>query len=202
MKRHPHPFKQISPEGHRTKHNNPGLFAVGNPQVSGETRLSGERVLIWERKESDSYFADIAGWQKLAIDPTGLNMGNVGAIKIPRGTRTANTLLAGYEAWAGEKSTVLSFIGEYTRKVQKVFGPGNIDTSVTLNSVALTREGAVFVTPPHSLENDRTKIDTWKRSLITEAETALQNTVTFQPIETVIAEFSAKLDDATKVRPL
>lgn len=145
------------------------VFGFGKPGITQETFEEGRRILRWIPSEFDNQLSSLAGWKNLASD---FSADEVASLEIPQGARSAGSVLSGLEAWPGEKAKILGSIATYQEHVMNEFGA--FDTSVTLDSVAVTKEDhSVVVLPPHDLSDDPGVIAGWLTILSEDLELVL-----------------------------
>lgn len=71
-------------------------------------------------------------------------------LEIPIGTRSASSVLAGAEAWPGEKLEIVDFLVSYVSATAQDMG-GGIDGNLSLDTIAVTKDRKLLATPPHEL---------------------------------------------------
>jgi hypothetical protein len=121
------------------------VFGFGNPGITQETFEDGKRILRWIPGTFDEQISSVAGWSDLVQ-----SYDDVSSLEIPQGARSAGSVLSGLEAWKGEKAKILGSIATYQSQILNEFGA--FDTSLTLDSVAVTKEDhSLVVLPPHTL---------------------------------------------------
>lgn len=147
------------------------LFGSGNPQTSFEIITPDKnRLFYWEKSIYDDKLASIAGWKDLVHASTDVN---TNCLEIPLNARRSSSVLGGVEAWAGEKSEVISFIGKYIVAVADTFKA--VDTSLSLDTVSVARGNSLFfVTPPHYLTDASPAVDVWLQELHTDVAQVLE----------------------------
>jgi hypothetical protein len=117
--------------------------------------------------------AQEAGWGTLSYNLS-TEAGILSVLEIPEGTRSAGSVLAGTEAWPGEKASVLDRITQYA--IATYQKEGVVDTGVTLDTVGVTpglEDRQVFAVPPHTLESDSARIIAWHDGLVGDLEATL-----------------------------
>lgn len=183
-------FPELTPK--ENDHTPNGIFRVGNPDVTEEIIDSGGRVLRWNPGAHDfnPYLKRLAKRDLLVERVEGDGRA---VMTIPPGSRSAESFLAGFEAWSGEKTKLLDFVADYQNGVRKLF-KDHFDSSVTLRSVAATRAGEFFVLPPHKIDPREQGFDIWRSSMENAAKTALANSTNIEPVDKIVADFSARLD--------
>jgi hypothetical protein len=154
------------------------VFRVGNRSVSMDVlglkpinSLTSEavydRFYIWQATEDDAALAETAGWAKYS---KGESEG-YSYLAVPTGTRGARSILAGMQAWAGEKDEIIDFIGDYVQAVNE--DGETFDTSISLDTVARTKDGEFFILPPHKKVHDEELAAGWAQALKTDIEAVL-----------------------------
>ena len=131
-----------------------GLLALGAEQTSIDFHKESERLYRWKRN-GDIQFSKIADWENFlaSIDD------EFGYLKIPKGTRSATSVLSGLEAWSGEKREIIDYVVHYQQTVAEAFG--GIDTTVEFDKVAVTKDRKMFVVPPHHVADALGDQETW-----------------------------------------
>jgi hypothetical protein len=149
------------------------VFHLGNPDVMEDVVTDNQRYLYWSIKHEDAAVAETAGWKEFRGDDEA--KGLVGTLEVPMDTISAKSALAGMEAWMGEKDEILEAIGKYVNRIQHRFG--SIDTSLNLESVAVTRGNQkIFVLPPHNLVTyDSNVAAKWLNGFYSDLDGALTN---------------------------
>lgn len=145
------------------------VFRIGQPDHSQEVIIEGVRYLRWIPNDEE-HLAPYAGWAHLH---NGVGEDGIAFLEVPAGTRSAGTILAGSEAWEGEKSEIIDFLTNYTASTFQDFG--GIDSSLSMDTLAVTKERRMFATPPHALITDRQEITTWLNSLLLDLQNVLVN---------------------------
>jgi hypothetical protein len=166
------------------------VFSIGNPELSNEFVNGGVRTFRWLRSEDDLVVADLAGWRPFEVHEPEKEFG---LLKIPSGTRSAATLLGGLEAWEGEKVDVVRFIDEYQAKVKKL--TGQIDIGVGFDTVAITKDRQLFITPPHVLSSAESDMGLWIRGSL---EDLSQILVDDPNISEIVEEFEKGAHDVLR----
>ncbi len=191
-------MSNLEPRSHNFDPSDPGdfhatgsVFHVGNPAESLDVYRGPmgeddgyERVFVWQNSEMDQAMAEIAGWGTLY---TGEEEG-YGYLSIPKGTRPARSVLGGMQAWSGEKIELLSFIRQYVKSTKETFE--GVDVSLSLDTVARTKNNDFFVVPPHDLAKEPEEMHDWLRGLIEDLEAVLAND---ERREILVAEFNKAL---------
>lgn len=144
------------------------VFRIGNPRQTEEWSIDNRRVLKWLPSEEDFAYGEVAGWAEL---PNTVDEEGFGYIEIPAGTRSASSVLSGLEAWEGEKASILDFLVKYQTTLRRQFGV--LDSSVTLETVAIAKDRFMFVTPPHAATNDFEAMNTWHNELMKDLDKVL-----------------------------
>jgi hypothetical protein len=145
------------------------VFRIGNPETTYDLVEDKLRLLVWTPAAFDTQLALAAGWQNKVKQ--GHSGPNQRTIQIPLGTRSAENVLGGVEAWPNEKLDFIEFIGNYSRAVHEL--TGKTDVSVGLRTVARTNDGDFFITPPHTLTSNPDEINEWRTTLAASIETVL-----------------------------
>lgn len=128
----------------------------------------GKRYYFFDMGPDDMKLAQIAGWEEYLA-------GNGSQyLIVPKGTRSAQSILGGLEAWEGEKLNIVNFISGYTNVVKEQFGD-HVDIGLSLASVARTKNEKVFNLPPHKLTNNSTDIQRWSQNLLDDTDDILAN---------------------------
>lgn len=123
----------------------PPVFRLGSEGLNEEYMVGEKRLLTWTAQGNEHEVAEIAGWSKLPhVYDEEINSFH---ILVPRGTRTAESVLSGTEAWAGEKASVVKRATDYLNKVWDTYG--HEDTGFTWQTVAVTPDHEVFIAPPN-----------------------------------------------------
>lgn len=144
------------------------VFSIGDRGVSYDVRERGERRLfLWMYNDEDFNLAKVAGWAEML---EGIEDG-VAYLNIPEGTRSARSILGGLEAWPGEKRHIIDFMADYKKKVQSEFEL--YDATLSLKTIARTKDGRFFVTPPHDLILDTVRVEDHKTVLAQELDQVL-----------------------------
>lgn len=146
----------------------PSLFRIGNRELTEEVIAGGTRFLRWMPNGHEALGA-LAGWGRLQrghSDSAGFDF-----IIVPEGTRSSSTVLGGLEAWDGEKAETLDFISKYVRATIGRYG--SVDTSVTLDTVAVTKDRYTFATPPHTPETGTSARLNWLTKITNDLELVL-----------------------------
>jgi hypothetical protein len=132
-------------------------FRIGHPQDTIEEVIEGRRYLRWVSSNGDDKkFKRLAQWSDL---PHGKTSEDISYIEVPEGTRSAASVLSGMEAWSGEKSGVVSFLSQFV--VASAGELQGIDGNASLDTIAVTKDQKMFVSPPHKLITDPALIGTW-----------------------------------------
>lgn len=145
------------------------VFRIGKADRTLDLIQDNVRVLLWQPTREDSRLALAAGWEGRIKHS--LVHAPYQAIGIPMGSRSAESILGGVEAWDDEKLEFINFIGGYSRAVREM--TGKTDVSVSLETVARTAEGEFFITPPHMLTDNAHKITEWQRKLALDIDTVM-----------------------------
>jgi hypothetical protein len=147
------------------------VFHIGDRSLSYDIKVGGgRRLFLWQSDEEDFSLAETAGWQRLLLPNQ--NSNGYACLEIPEGTRSAQSVLSGLEAWTGEKLRVINFISDYRKAVESVTN-GKVDVSVSLTTTAKTKSGEFFITPPHNLTDDTELMKAWSDRLTKELESVL-----------------------------
>lgn len=144
------------------------VFAIGNPHYSHEMSEDGLRTFRWTLGEDDESLAEIAGWESYRAEEAEVGFGR---LLVPIGSRSASTVLAGLEAWAGEKLNVVRYVAKYQNTIKKLGGV--VDIGVAFDSVAVTKDHNCFITPPHILSGSQTDADMWTQDAILDLQAIL-----------------------------
>jgi hypothetical protein len=162
--------------------NSPGpVFRVGAPGYSGELSAEGRRLFYWAPSAEDHLFSEAAGWSNLVVPQTEWQTLNdqsqlvvpAAWLELPSTTASASSVLAGTEAWLGQKKEVVDFVVGYA---QRVYAEHNVvDTSVNLDTVGVTRGNEqIFVVPPHYAEHDQSTAGVWLSVVYHDLEAVLR----------------------------
>ncbi len=157
-----------TPSGHESvKHVSP-QFRVGHRELTREfIDTDDARYLIWERLPEGDELSRLAGWRDYEHT---LGEG-VCTLKVPAGTRSGASTLSGAEAWRGEKQDVLNHTLSYVKRSIRQLSV--VDGNLSLYTLALTKDGKHFFTPPHQPVSDADQAESVIENLISETREIL-----------------------------
>ncbi len=147
----------------------PPIYRVGEDSRNEEIIDEGNRILTWELEGNETQIAEIAGWDGLEHKFDDKS----GYILLPAGTRNARSALSGMEAWADEKSAIVSAAAGYLERVKDE--TGRTDYSFKWSSVGVTPEHEVFIAPPNLVAPTTAEKGVWKGEVVEELTLLLQN---------------------------
>lgn len=148
----------------------PPIYRLGSDRLNKEVITEGQRTLTWRLVGGDAELAIIAGWN---IFPAEYTEGH-GTLQLPLGTRNASGILAGKEAWEGEKGAIVDRVVAYLRDLHRATGLFDIDFAWA--HVGITPAQDVFIAPPNAPATaSATEIETWQRGLVSDLDLLLQN---------------------------
>jgi hypothetical protein len=165
----PESFRKNTPIEHEVV---PPIFRLGQAITRQETIIDDMRVLSWELVGNEEEQSRIAGWSTFQIDYD--RESNTGNMYIPEGTRNAKSVLAGKEAWDGEKRTVVEAVAKYISNVKQQ--KNAFDVGLAWNTVGITPNRNIFVAPPnYFIELDPGELEKRYQELTTALDLLLQN---------------------------
>ena len=128
--------------------------------LSSDVVLDGNRYFGWIPTLEDERFAPFAGWDEF---PRTDNP-EFSQLEIPSDTRSAASVLAGTEAWPGEKDQVIEYLVGYVQNVHNHLGV--VDTGLQLDGIGITRGNEqMFVLPPHDGRTDTESAGKWLQAI-------------------------------------
>lgn len=123
------------------------VFRVGRRGDSYDFSSDDVRYYAWYNhpitKES-TYASILAGWTQLPVKES--QDGALTYVELPEGTRNASSVLGGVESF-NDHDLVLERILKYQKTLFNRVGL--VDMAVSLDSVAVTRDGDIYIMPPH-----------------------------------------------------
>jgi hypothetical protein len=165
------------------------IFRVGNPSEIADVTVDGtERHLVWFAGPHDIALAGIANWRQYLRSDSRYSQHGLEVLRIPADTRPASSILSGVEAWEGEKSELLDWAASYVKNVGRIF-PGSLDVGLSLSGIARSKDGSVFIVPPHKIKSDPESQNEWKHRIISELNNALTTGESPQQAHRLIQDF-------------
>lgn len=127
----------------------PPIFLLGESALSQEVVIGEHRIRTWPLFGNEVEMSSIAGWGLLPFEVD--KESNAGALYIPEGTRNAESVLAGTEAWKNEKRELVDFVLKYFSDISKVYTADSHDVNLTWSSVGVTPSHDFFIAPPNEI---------------------------------------------------